>query len=304
MRTAAAVGLVVSVVLAGAFLVWLRNLPPLAVERVTVSGATTREAPRLRAALVEAAREMTTLHVREGELDRIAAGYAGVRGVSARAELPGTLRLRVLEEPFALLVREAGGRTVPLTSGGRRLVGVRTRRPLPVVEGPGSTARPFLDIATRTVTTAPRALRRRLAAIQRRPGLGLVVRLRGGTEVLFGSASTMRAKWAAVTVVLADRAARAAPYVDVRLPERPAIGLPGTALGPAPRRPTPPSPETAPGGSGEAGTTGGTAEGTPDPARTAPPASGTGNGQTAAPGAPPTAAPGAAPGAPATGGSP
>jgi cell division protein FtsQ len=48
--------------------------------------------------------------------------------------------------------------------------------------------------------------------------------MRRGPELIFGSATRLAAKWAAASAVLADRKARGATYVDLRLPERPAAG--------------------------------------------------------------------------------
>ena len=53
---------------------------------------------------------------------------------------------------------------------------------------------------------------------------GLTLPLRDGPDVYFGSAGRLRAKWAALAVVLADRSSRGATYIDVRLPERPVAG--------------------------------------------------------------------------------
>ena len=50
-------------VLACGYLFWLRNSSLFAVERVAVSGVTTSDGERLRAALGAAAERMTTLHV-------------------------------------------------------------------------------------------------------------------------------------------------------------------------------------------------------------------------------------------------
>ena len=50
-------------VLAAGYQFWLRDSPLVAVEDVKVTGLTTKDAARVRAALVSAAHTMTTLHV-------------------------------------------------------------------------------------------------------------------------------------------------------------------------------------------------------------------------------------------------
>jgi hypothetical protein len=53
---------------------------------------------------------------------------------------------------------------------------------------------------------------------------GYVAELRDGPELLIGSATRLRAKWAAAARVLADLEARGATYIDLRIPSRPAVG--------------------------------------------------------------------------------
>ena len=48
--------------------------------------------------------------------------------------------------------------------------------------------------------------------------------LRGGIPVRFGDDSAAGAKWRAAAAVLADPKLDALTYLDVRVPERPAIG--------------------------------------------------------------------------------
>src|SRR5688500_13695336 len=75
MRRPVLVGLVACLVLAAGFQFWLRDSTLVAVENVKVTGLTTKDAPRVRAALVSAAHMMTTLHVDEAELERAIGAY-------------------------------------------------------------------------------------------------------------------------------------------------------------------------------------------------------------------------------------
>jgi cell division protein FtsQ len=76
-------------------------------------------------------------------------------------------------------------------------------------------------------------LRARIADVVRRGDDGYVAELRDGPELIFGPAIQLRAKWAAAARVLADLEARGASYVDLRIPDRPAVGgLAATTLTP------------------------------------------------------------------------
>src|SRR4051812_35196824 len=70
----------------GALWLWLRDSPLVAVEDVTVTGLSGPDAGRVREALSDAARDMTTLHVREGELRTAVDPYPGVLDVRAASD--------------------------------------------------------------------------------------------------------------------------------------------------------------------------------------------------------------------------
>ena len=61
------------------------------------------------------------------------------------------------------------------------------------------------------------------AAARRRPA-GVTATMHGGIELRFGTAGAARAKWAAAAAILADRRLETLAYVDVRVPQRPAVG--------------------------------------------------------------------------------
>src|SRR4051794_30229030 len=62
--------LAVCLVLAVGYRFWFRDSSFVTVEQVRVTGLTTKDAPRVRAALASAAHTMTTLHVRRDELQQ------------------------------------------------------------------------------------------------------------------------------------------------------------------------------------------------------------------------------------------
>ena len=88
MRRRVFVALAACLVLAAGYQFWLRDSSLVAVEDVTVTGLTTKDAPRVRAALVSAAHTMTTLHVEQAELERAIAAYPVVRALQVTADFP------------------------------------------------------------------------------------------------------------------------------------------------------------------------------------------------------------------------
>ncbi len=215
-----------------AALLWFRDSSFARVEEATVTGLTTPDAPRLRAALVDAARDMSTLHVRVGELERAASPFPVVKSVEAEPDFPHGLRIRVIEHrPVAALMPAAGGSRLLVAADGTALRGLEVDHPLPILTAGGLPAgdrvsdRPTMR-ALRAVATAPPGLERRILTVVEDPSRGVVARLRRGPEVVLGGLTRLRAKWDAAALVLTDPAADGVAYVDVRLPDRPVAGDP------------------------------------------------------------------------------
>jgi cell division protein FtsQ len=242
-HTAAALAALLALV--ALYMLWFRDSGLVRVERVTVTGLTTSDAGRLRQALTASAQTMTTLHVDEDRLERAVAGSPAVDRLELSPDFPHTLRIHVVENrPAALVV--SGRSRMPVAGDGTLLRGLSAQGSLARIElkGPLPDERltgPALN-AARIAGAAPAPLRRRLRDVRKVRGRGLVARLRGGPEVIFGDASRVHAKWIAATRVLADRSSRGASYVDVRLPERPAAG----GLPEEPEQPAAALPQAAP----------------------------------------------------------
>jgi cell division protein FtsQ len=207
------------------------------IERVTVSGLTTDDAPRVRAALTTAAQSMTTLHVDRGDLERTVEAHPSVKSIELSPDFPHTLRIRVIEHHPAAIAITDGGR-VAVAGDGTVLRELPAEGGLPTIRADGTVRGDRLEdtaalTAARVAGTAPAALHRRLEKVHIRKEDGLVVPLRDGPELIFGDATRIRAKWTAAARVLADRAAAGASYVDLRLPGRPAAGgLPAETVTP------------------------------------------------------------------------
>jgi cell division protein FtsQ len=205
---------------------WFRDSSFAAVRQVTVSGSTSSEDARVRAALESAGRGMSTLHVDTAALHDAVEPFSSVADLRVRADFPHDLRIEVIEhEPVAVL--QSGGSRVPVTGAGLLLQGVEAKD-LPVVTSKappldgrvqGRRALGALEVAA----AAPKELRARAERLFWSED-GLSVELRDGPELIFGAATRLRAKWAAAARVLADLEARGASYVDLRIPGRPAVG--------------------------------------------------------------------------------
>jgi len=247
---------VAALVLAAGYLFWLRDSSLVAVERVEITGLTSSDAGRVRAALTRAAQDMTTLHVDRAALDRAVAGYPVVRRLEVSPDFPHRLRVHVVEyQPAAIAVSDSG--QVPVAGDGTILRGVKVAGRVPTVDVDGALGTDsLLDATARggaaVAGGAPALLRARIVDIERRPDDGYVAELRDGPELIFGAASRLRAKWAAAARVLADLEARGATYVDLRIPSRPAVGgLAAATLTPV--APAGPALGTTPTGSADTG---------------------------------------------------
>ena len=169
--------------LAGGWL-WLRDSRLVAVDQVSVTGLSGSEAPRVRAALEGAARDMTTLHVRADQLQTAVEPFPAVMAVDAHADFPHRLRI-VVHEHVAVAALAAGSDRVPVAADGTLLRGSATSG-LPVVTvaspPPGDTlgdkrtlravallaaAPPELRAKVSRVYAGPRGL---TAPAERRPG--------------------------------------------------------------------------------------------------------------------------------------
>lgn len=215
-----------AVLLGGGFL-WLRESPLVEVREVFVTGVSSSQEARVREALERSARGMTTLAVREDELRAAVAPYASVAELRVDPGFPHRLSIEVVERrPAALAV--FGGTRVPVDGDGRLLRGVRPETGLPVlrldrppVEDRVSERAPRAAISV--LDGVPGPLRGRVEGIASGPR-GLRLELRDGPDLVFGSASRIRAKWLAASRVLAASSAQGATYVDVRIPEWAAAG--------------------------------------------------------------------------------
>jgi cell division protein FtsQ len=218
---------VVAVALLGGGYLWLRDSSLVAVTEVTVTGLTGRDAPAVRAALVDAARDMTTMHVRVERLRTAARPYPAVKDLEVTSDFPHAMRIHVIEhDPVAAL--DVRGRRVAIAADGTLLTDQAAGSQLVVLDVPTASGGGRLTdrralAAVRAMAAAPRALRPYVTGVAF-GSEGLRVSLRSGPTLELGDARRARAKWAAAARVLADPRAAGASYLDVRVPDRPVAG--------------------------------------------------------------------------------
>lgn len=217
----------IAVVIAAAFLFWLRNSSLFEITEVQVTGATTSKV-EVKAALERAAEEMTTLHVREDELIDAVRGFPTVGSMSIDAQPLHKLEIEISERTPVASVAD-GGDSVPVSADGYLLRGVRIERELPEIEvsTPPAQGRLSADdvAAAELIGAAPGDLLEGVAGARHdSAGGGVAVDLANGIELRMGDASDAEAKWAAAAAVLADPELGSPAYVDVSVPERPVSG--------------------------------------------------------------------------------
>ena len=226
--TVAAVVAVLSLGLAAAYFFWFRDSSFVLVEKVTVEGTEGPEAEAVTAALTRAGSEMTTLNVDEEELAAAVSRYPTVVSVDADADLPHGLTVNVESRPPVVSVTD-GGPPVSVAADGTLLRGVESSPgSVPTVNvgevpASGKIAGDSLEIVE-VAGAAPEPLRPLIADISRDGAGAIEVELEGGFPVTFGDASQAEGKWAAVAAILADPQVKTLTHLDVRVPERPAIG--------------------------------------------------------------------------------
>jgi cell division septal protein FtsQ len=207
----------------------LRHSSFVSVQRVHVAGVHGPEAQAIDAALVAAARRMSTLDVRTGALMASVAPFRVVSGVKVQPQIPHGLKIVVSEQlPVAAL--QVGSVRTAVAANGVVLGPALLSGTLPTVAGyrllmPGEHVRDGGLLGYLAVLgAAPGPLVRLIARVYVGPE-GLTVAMRSGLLAYFGDATRPHAKWLSLIRVLADHSSTGASYVDVRLPARPAAGF-------------------------------------------------------------------------------
>jgi cell division protein FtsQ len=212
--------------------------PLLAVHSVRMRGYERDDAAELHAALASAAENGTALRPAVGDIRRAAAAFPWVESVRVKRDLPRGVVVTVTQaESFAIarspkrppMVVSAEGRVLERAQGRPALPAVRLLKPVPEpgerLPAAATAALGFLAASEDGVTARVRGLGLR--------GGQLRGALADGPKLRLGAPDRLVAKAAALQAVLDQLSAdeeRAATYIDLSVPERPAVG----GLGPPP----------------------------------------------------------------------
>jgi cell division protein FtsQ len=215
----------IAVVLIAGYWFWLRNSSLVAVHEVKVEGATI-DREEITAALEKAGKDMTTLHIRDGELAKAVSGFPTVASIRADSHLLHELTVTVTERPPVAVVK-VKGHPFAVAADGLLLPGV-DHHGLPALDAsdaPNGRLDEEGAAQAAVLGATPDALQKDLeSSTWSEDQGGVVVDLAGAPELRFGDGSRAEAKWQAVAAVLSHPDKAAPGYLDVSVPERPVGG--------------------------------------------------------------------------------
>lgn len=216
------------IVLTGVYLAWFKDSSFVRVENVKVEGIEGPEAEAVTAALTESALGMSTLDFDQVGLETVASSFQTVAGLEVDTDFPHGMTITVTDRPPVIeatsgdrAVAVAGDGTIlpSVDAGGEKIPSVDVDN-LPEFGRLEGNPLAFAQVAG----AAPAEMRPLIESLDMKDGDGLTVTLDGGIPVLFGDSSRAGDKWAAVVAVLADSKINTLTHLDVRVPQRPAIG--------------------------------------------------------------------------------
>ncbi len=216
------------VMILGCVWLWFRDSSFVSVTQVKIVGLSGPQVPRIEGALRDAALTMTTLDVNMTQLRTAVAPYRDVRTLTVQTQFPHGLVIQVGEQvPIARV--NVNGRTLAISGDGTLLPPRAGDTHLPLLPiGPmsgGSTVNQAGPRAALTVlAAAPYGLLSHIQSALRSSQSGVVVQLRRGPQLRFGTPTQLHDKWAVALAVLGNASSQGAQYIDVSDPGRPAAG--------------------------------------------------------------------------------
>jgi cell division protein FtsQ len=218
---------VIMLALYGGYMLWFRDLSWFSINDVTVKGATTNER-EIRSAVEQVAGDMTTLHIKDGELRDAVARFPTVASVGASTSFPHGLEVTITERlPVAFL--QVHGQQTAVSADGYLLAGADfDAKALPRIEGAAAHGVRLDDDAAAQAAilgATPEPLRNHITgSTWDEDSGGVVVDLKNGPEVRFGDGSRAQDKWQAAVAVLSSDDRGSPSYLDVSVPDRPVSG--------------------------------------------------------------------------------
>lgn len=209
---------------------WFRDSSFVRIERVTVSGVSGPNAGQIRSTLRRTALNMTTLDLNVGRLDAAVGSYPQVRSLAVTTSGRHSVTIAVVERVPVAAVR-TGGRAVVVDADGlllRHATASPTELPtLSLATAPDGQR--IMSLAGRAqvavLAAAPTKLLAHVLGAAYSSAHGVILQLRAGPQVDFGSDAQLAAKWDALVAVLQSSTSAGAAYIDVTDPEHPAAGV-------------------------------------------------------------------------------
>lgn len=254
-RLFAFLGLLLVLVLAGAYQFWLRDSSLVSIKNLEVVGVTdsTKEGKQIDQAVRTAMGQMTTLNIDPQALRDELARFPRVAHTEIETSLPDSATVTVEMRDDGSIFGEGSGALLIATDGtvlgaaaGQeyRLPRIVDGDPMTSSDGEGEEAEQ--DSIPAQATQAPvvgetltgRALTQALVLGAAPPELrshvqesvmtpeGAEVRFKNGLEMLFGDSSHADQKWRAAAALISDPGFDMSSYVDLSVPRRPAVSTP------------------------------------------------------------------------------
>jgi cell division protein FtsQ len=216
---------------------WLKSSGVFVLRSVAVRGGTESDRIAVRDAVARAAAGRSLLSLSPSQVAGAVEAVPTIRTASVDRDFPHTLRIDIVPERAAALAVGAGRYRSLVASSGRvlRVFGAHDVAPaLPRIwtdrERPaagGALHAPPVQAALDALAARPRGFRAEVANVKVEPERGIVMRLRGGLDIVLGPPLALDRKLQAAAWVLRHYPTRAERaqliYADVSAPYRPAV---------------------------------------------------------------------------------
>jgi cell division protein FtsQ len=241
-RAAALVGVALACGLAAGVLglgyVWLKSSGVFTLRSVAVRGGTESDRVAARDAVARAAAGSSLLSLSPAQVAKAIEQVPTIRVASVDRDFPHTLRIRIVPERAVALAVSTGHYRSLVASSGRVLRVFDTGEALPSLpriwpkasERPvpgGSMHSPGMHAALEALSARPAGFRAKIANVKVEPERGIVMRLRGGLDIVIGPPLQLDQKLQAAAWVLRHYPTRDERaqllYADVSAPNRPAV---------------------------------------------------------------------------------